>query len=1149
MKKIATTVAVLLLALLIIGCQDISDITRQRQLESISLDTSSAQTEFVINKKFSSSGLIIYGRYSDNTVDKEPVALASFKGFDSSALTEGQVITVSYKGFSASYTVSVVTSELKSIAVTAKPKLIYNLGDKFDSTGMVVTGYYSDGSTSDVTADCTVVNFESRVSGHKLVSVVYSRNLEKQISAVLDVYVSDKALKGISLTVNKTAYALGEQLSSDDLTVYGSYNDAGTDTAVLTTYEVLGFDTSAVTSSLTVTIKVNDFTESYAISVQESLMTGIQVETLPSKTIYGHGETLDLTGLVVTGIYADGVKHDSGLVGYAVSTLDTTTDDEGVRVLTVTYQWKNNKKFETTFQVAVTAAKMTSISVLDPPVSLYQGETLSLDGKVLGVYTNNTTCQLSGYTISGYDPENDNAVGTHKIVVTYNKTFKFNFSIEVKTAKLTGIEIYVKPSTLAYFQGESFISTGLQLKWTYTNGTFMYPQQNETLTYTDISGFTPGVQEVVVAVEGNKDIHTSVYIVVKKILSSITLDYSSVPAAIQDNKSCKGVPRGAALDLSNLIVTAHYTDDSTCIVSGYECGSDYAPSGDKISAVGAKYDVTVSYKEGTVTAKSSFNIKVTYPILEKITVSTLPDKTKFIHDDKKDPFNVNGMSLILTYTDGSLEVSYSNDSPSPTGKNQEPITVTPASLEIGTHICTISAAGVSTTMNIQIVPKLIGVRLTPENLSISCPLGTTPDLSSLVVYAIYDDDNPNGIETKDYKVSYEEKFDISKQGGPYKGCVKVTQNYYKNVQAYSASAEFSITVVEAKLLGIKVLSPPTQLEYGYGSTDFNSDGISIGWKYSNSSSYSDKPLYEETISYPAISSDYLVGSHLYSFYVKNNSAVTTSVTIKIVPVLDSITLHYSGDTSIPLGTSLDLSKLKVTAKYNDDTSKNITGYTIDQDDLTPRETKTIKVYYTETDRGKEKTVSDHLDVTVTDAAVKYLHMTTVPSKTAYCLNDRFDPAGMVVEAVKTDGTLINPYTNYECTWSDDGFSCDNTGSMPKVRTVIIKPKDVCYPKKKVSASVNITVATDAPSPETFVLYDTGNNAVEAKDLNFALFNSGAFKSKYPYIRIKYKGGTVNTNKITTYSCSVNYNSLSLFVYSYTLTYNFNGHMFERTFNR
>ena len=315
--------------------------------------------------------------------------------------------------------------------------------------------------------------------------------------------------------------------------------------------------------------------------------------------------------------------------------------------------------------------------------------------------------------------------------------------------------------------------------------------------------------------------------------------------------------------------------------------------------------------------------------------------------------------------------------------------------------------------------------------------------------------------------------------------------------------------------------------------------MSIGWKYSNSSSYGDKLPGSSTvqIEYPPIDK-YSVGTHLYSFWVNTDSTITASVTIKIVPVLDSITLHYSGDTSIPLGTSLDLSKLKVTANYNDDTSKNISGYTIVQDDLTDQWKKTITVSYTETDGGITRTRSKSFSVTVTTAAVKDLHITTAPWKTTYCLNDRFDPAGMVVEAVKTDGTLINPYTNYECTWSDDGSSCDNTGSTERERTVIITPDENDYQKGTVTAEIPVSVKKSAPEPHSLVAYDYTDSEITYLLTNKDRYTEAEFrKEKCPYVRIRYTDdkGYINSTKITDYKYSINLNN-----YTITLSYSLNG---------
>jgi len=1134
MKKIITSVAASLLALLVIGCQDINDVTRQRQLESISVDTTSAQTEFVINKSFSSDGLVIYGHYSDNTVEKEPVSLASFKGFDSAALIGSQTITVSYKGFTAVYAVSIVNSELKSVAVTSKPKLIYNLGEKFDSTGMVVTGYYSDGSEADVTAKCSVVNFESTVSGHKLVSIVYTENLVKQVSAVLDVYVSDKALKGISLTVNKTAYAQNEAITSDDLYVYGIYNDAGTDTALITTYEVLGFDTSALTSSLTVTIKVNDFTATYTISVQESLMTGIQVESLPTKTIYGNGETLNLTGLVIRGVYADGVKHDTGLTGYTVSALDTTTGEESVKELTVTYEWKDSKKFTTTFQVAVTAAKMTSISVLNAPAEIYQGETLDLSEKVIGCYTNGTTCKLSGYTVTGYDPESNNAVGTHNVIVTYN-TLTFSFKMSVKAAKLTGVAIYTKPTTLVYFQGGSFDSTGIQLKWTYTNGSFLYPQQSETLTCTDISTLTPGVHEVVIAVQGNATIYTSVYIVIKKILSTITLDYTSVAAAIQADGTYTGVARGAALDLSALKITANYTDSSTCAVSGYSYSTDYVSlSSGTPTAVDTECTVTVSYTEGLTTSSAAFKIKVVKPVLNKISISTLPDKMEYLFGDSLD---VKGMVLKLTYTDdsGGTTVSYT-DTTARTGKNGEAITITPdiSQLDSGFHTCTITAAGVSTTMNIQIVPKLIGISFNTEKMKTTYPLGKAIDISGVIVTGTYRSSSTSTVEKtiKDYSCDTT-SFNAAKIG-TYRISITVTQTAGNKKTDY-----IDVSVVNATLLGIKVTKLPSKMYY-YNTDSFSDSGMAVAWQYSDGNTYT-SPLYGESLDYPSLGNYDSDGYKIYTFSVSSsNGTISASINI-YVSVLNSISLTYSGASTYPQGIDLDLGSLKVTAKYGDNSTVTVTKYTCSGYDSSTKGTKTITIEY----EGMTAT----FNVEVIDAAVAKLSIENYP-RTTYCLNDRFDCTNMTVKAVYTDGTIVNPYTNYTYVWSD-GTSCDTTGGSDTSKTVIVSPSDTDYPKNTIFAQVNVSVNSSAPTPSSLVLYDKNGDKVSDSDKTLLFLRASdetTFRTSYPYVRVLYSNNTLSGYTITNYSYSTVANGF-LVVDTIKLSYSLNSYALTQSFSR
>lgn len=94
-----------------------------------------------------------------------------------------------------------------------------------------------------------------------------------------------------------------------------------------------------------------------------------------------------------------------------------------------------------------------------------------------------------------------------------------------------------------------------------------------------------------------------------------------------------------ALDLAGLVVTAHYSDNSTAaIATGYEVSNvDFSEAGQKT--------VTVTYEGKT----DSFNITVSAVVLSSITV-TAPTKTEYFAGDEID---LTGMVVTANYNNGS----------------------------------------------------------------------------------------------------------------------------------------------------------------------------------------------------------------------------------------------------------------------------------------------------------------------------------------------------------------------------------------------------------------------------------------------------------------------------------------------------------------
>ncbi|MBQ7580876.1 MAG: bacterial Ig-like domain-containing protein [Clostridia bacterium] len=133
--------------------------------------------------------------------DKTSVATVSSDGYVTAKGVGKAVITV--KTSSGSYTAKcnvTVTAEkksvIKSIVIAKMPsKTSYNVGDKFDKTGIKVNAEYDNGAVADVTSKCTLSGFSSTSAGQKKVTVSYTES-GKTVTAAFTVTVKENSLEG-----------------------------------------------------------------------------------------------------------------------------------------------------------------------------------------------------------------------------------------------------------------------------------------------------------------------------------------------------------------------------------------------------------------------------------------------------------------------------------------------------------------------------------------------------------------------------------------------------------------------------------------------------------------------------------------------------------------------------------------------------------------------------------------------------------------------------------------------------------------------------------------------------------------------------------------------------------------------------------------
>ena len=123
----------------------------EKVLEKIEITTNPNKTAYEEGEKFDKTGMVVTAVYSDNS--KETVTDYTYTPTGSLTANDKRVI-ITYKGKTTTISISVKKIEkvLERLEITAPPsKTTYKEGEKFDSTGMVVTAIYSDGTREIIT--------------------------------------------------------------------------------------------------------------------------------------------------------------------------------------------------------------------------------------------------------------------------------------------------------------------------------------------------------------------------------------------------------------------------------------------------------------------------------------------------------------------------------------------------------------------------------------------------------------------------------------------------------------------------------------------------------------------------------------------------------------------------------------------------------------------------------------------------------------------------------------------------------------------------------------------------------------------------------------------------------------------------------------
>ena len=316
--------------------------------------------------------------------------------------------------------------KVDSLVVTTQPtKLTYIEGESVDLTGAVITataGLLSGNVVSAVSVSPSVLT----TPGTQTVTVSYGGE-----EATFTVTVEAVTLS-ITSAPTKTAYVVGETLDLTGIQVTATAGGVGTDVTSECTFSPA--DGSTITEAGTITITATFGAKTATTTVTAYALSGIAITTQPTKTAYIVGDSLDLTGIVVTATAGQITRDVTADCTFSPANGSTLSAAGSV---TITASFGGF-----TATTSVTAYAISSISITTPPTKLnYKpDEQLDLTGIVVTATAGTLTRDVTSLcTFNPADGTTLSTEGTFTLTASY-LTFTDTVSYEVKGSSIYGVQ-------------------------------------------------------------------------------------------------------------------------------------------------------------------------------------------------------------------------------------------------------------------------------------------------------------------------------------------------------------------------------------------------------------------------------------------------------------------------------------------------------------------------------------------------------------------------------------------------------------------------------------------------------------------------------------------------------------------------------------
>ena len=768
------------------------------------------KTSYNVNESME-TGLSIIVNRELGSAETITVTSDMVTGFDTT--TEGsKTAIISYTENGVTKTTNLnytVADSVTGITLKTKPsKTEYKYQEPLDITGGKITVSKGSGTQDIEVTEGMVSGYDKTTLGKQTITITYGGQTVTYEVTVKD-YVTGIIVTP-SVVTGKYNDELSKLINDNNITYVVTYAKAGARTpVVLTESMVTGYSkTSVAEQNLTITYTDNDidsatngqiFTAPLKITLNNATIS-ISMKQQPSKTEYGYGDTIDLSGGKITVTKENGdteekVLTDSGVTvteidGSSIDLSKVTFGDDNTTTknLKVTYDGK-----ETSFTIKV-INKVTKINVHTTPKTNYNvNDTLDLttDGTTPGeiLVTRQTgvaeVVKLtdSRVNVTGFDSSVEHTNLPLTVTFTENGVNqKATYNVDVKDT-VTSVTLKVVPNKTEYKYNEELDVTGGEIEITKGSGTTTI-----NLDSSMVSGYdktTLGEQTLTITYGGQ----TVTYeVTVKDYVTDISVSPTIVTGKYND-------------ELSKLI-----SDNNITYTVTYAKGGAQSPSALAESMVAgydktkiSKQSLTITYKDqdtNSYTNGQSFTATLDVTLSNKITGITItaPTTNKYNHGDS---LNLAGGEIELTYADGTTRTEPIT-SAKMTEVDGSTLNMSPNASEYGADY-TLSKTlkieytkdGITGTVNYPITivndVKSIDIHTTPTKVSYN--VNETLDVTDGEIKVTRATGTPEIIPMTNQMVT---NFDSTKENTALKLNVEYTENGVTKTTDYTVSVKDSV---------------------------------------------------------------------------------------------------------------------------------------------------------------------------------------------------------------------------------------------------------------------------------------------------------------------------------------------------------------------